>query len=885
MTAVPAAAQGDLSALRATVEHYYTAAGADPADPFVASALETLETLATQYSGAMLPDGSWGDLAYAEIPSTNWSPEQHVVRLLKMATAYNTPGQSLYNSAALLNQLELGLLYMQTFYSATRCTSTGNSTILQPGCGNWYQWVIGVPLKLGRLLVLMQGDLSSSIFDQAAASIAAHIGTKPQLTGANLLWSAQNHLYYALILNDSARMNLVKSAVITTLKLTIADGIQKDFSFQQHGALLYTGGYGASFADFAAAYAGWTQGTIYQVDATSFTNLTNYVYDGTAWTVFGPQYDVSVLGREVTRPGKTAGPALNALLNMSLITSSKQALIISAARQMLQSWALPLPVEIAGLAARVSPLTPTAMWPSGHKHYAESDHTVHRRPNYYASIKMLSKRMVAGELAVGEGKLGSRQSDGRLYLSLTSDEYYKNNVWPTMDWSRLPGITVEQKAGIANSTYGYGQKTFVGGTTDGQNGVSAMDYAPNGSLLRAKKSWFFFNDSIVFLTSGITLPNANHAETIIQQWPLSSPSSPLYIDGVEAASTMGWSQTVSAPQWAYADNIGYHFLDGNDVVAKRLNQSGSWSKLGAGPTTSYTNPFLTLLQDHGAYTAGANSAYAIVPGLASVTDMETWVAGGNIKVLQNDTVGSAVKHEAQNSTGIVFWVAGTVAGVTSNYPAVAYIGQSESDLTISAADPAQNTGVFRLTLPGYYRKTAGSASVVGSFGSEVTSFDFPRAGGVTSTVTLTPTTPPPPPVIVDNEAVGISGGGASYTGTWCASTLVAYGSPSLSSCGAGTETYRWTPDLASTGNYEVYIWYPASTSQSTAVKVTINHADGIATGTVNMQLTGSQWKKLVFPSTGTGIYRMVSGTTNYVEIRTDLKAIGSADAVKFVPVP
>jgi hypothetical protein len=454
-----------------------------------------------------------------------------------------------------------------------------------------------------------------------------------------------------------------------------------------------------------------------------------------------------------------------------------------------------------------------------------------------------------------------------------------------MDWSRLPGITVEQKAGIANSTYGYGQKTFVGGTADGQNGVSAMDYAPNGSLLRAKKSWFFFDDSIVFLTSGITLPNANHAETIIQQWPLSSPSSPVYIDGVEAASTIGWSQTVSAPQWAFADNIGYQFLDGNDVVAKRLNQSGSWSKLGAGPTTSYTNPFLTLLQDHGAYPAGATSAYAIVPGLASVTDMETWVAAGNISVLQNDAVGSAVKHEAQNATGIVFWVAGTVAGVTSNYPAVAYIVQSRGDLTISAADPAQSTGVFRLTLPGYYRKTAGSASVVGSFGPEVTYFDFPRAGGVTSTVTLTSTTPPPPPVVVDNEAVGISGGGVSYTGTWCASTLVSYGGPSLSSCGAGTETYRWTPDLASTGNYEVYIWYPASTSQSTAVKVTIKHTDGIATGTVNMRLTGSQWKKLVFPSTGTGIYRMLAGTTNYVEIRTDLTAIGSADAVRFVPVP
>ena len=95
---------------------------------------------------------------------------------------------------------------------------------------------------------------------------------------------------------------------------------------------------------------------------------------------------------------------------------------------------------------------------------------------------MFSTRTKSGESTNDENILGSRQSDGRFYLVLRGDEYFGRDVWPALDWTRLPGITVEQKADAASDTYGYGTRTFAGGTGDGRNGVSAMELAPLDSV-------------------------------------------------------------------------------------------------------------------------------------------------------------------------------------------------------------------------------------------------------------------------------------------------------------------------------------------------------------------------------------------------------------------
>ncbi len=379
---------------------------------------------------------------------------------------------------------------------------------------------------------------------------------------------------------------------------------------------------------------------------------------------------------------------------------------------MMQAWPWGLPTEPAGLAAIVEGAGYAAAWPSGHGHYYESDYTVHRRPGWFASVKMFSTRTKSGERTNGENILGSRQSDGRFYLSLKGDEYFGHDVWPSLDWSRLPGITVEKTPNAADDTYGYGSNAFAGGTGDGRNGVSAMELVPIDSSLRAKKSWFFFDDAIVFLTSGISAMTGNRVETIVNQWPLANPNAPL----------------VSGPNWSVADGVGCYFPTGAKVNTIRETRSGTWASLGgSSDTTMHTTTFLTMWIDHGVMPSNATAEYVIVPN-TSPEAMRSWVATNPIAIVANNANAAAVRRG--NALAIVFWSAGSVQGYESDVPAIVYITESREAINLSVADPTNGTGTIRLIVPGRFSGPNATASY------RSTTIEAPRDGGKTFNVTL-----------------------------------------------------------------------------------------------------------------------------------------------------
>ena len=100
-----------------------------------------------------------------------------------------------------------------------------------------------------------------------------------------------------------------------------------------------------------------------------------------------------------------------------------------------------------------------------------------------------------------------------------------------------------------------------------------------------------------------------------------------------------------------------------------------------------------------------------------------------------------------------------------------------------------------------------------------------------------------------------------------------YGTSSLHSCGSAHDTYRWTPNVATTGDYDVYIRWTASSTRSTTVPVTVQHAAGTTTRNFNQQITGGTWVLH-------GRYRLNAGTTGYVQT-SDVNGQACADAVRF----
>jgi MYXO-CTERM domain-containing protein len=712
--------------------------GGSSTDAAVVSLKNAVVSSATALLPKLTANGSFSDIDYTGAPAANWGVGTHFSRVLTLAQAYQIQGGTLYHSPTLLTSIQAALTYgtgAAYYCGAASCVT-----------GNWWWWQIGVPLDLGPTLILMQGPIDASTIASLTAKLSFHIGddaAMTALTGENELWVALGHIYVAVLSDSIADASAIEAAVQSTAAVnsgSLGDGIKPDESFQFHGGQLYTGGYGSDYAGDIMTYLGLTDGTVFGLPSSAVTQAVDYIADGVAWCVYDSYFDPAVRGREITRP--ESGPApLEAFVPAALASSPIQSELQAYAKELVTERGTG-GLDIVTQAEQVKSLPVTAAFPSGHRHFPSSDYTVHRRSSSFVSIKMLSTRTKSGELVNGEGLQGARQSDGKLYLVLKGDEYLGGpngkGLWPAVDWTRLPGITVMQNGNAASTDYGIGTEAFVGGTSDGQNGVSAMVLAPIGGTLHAKKSWFFFEGYIVFLANSITATAAAPVETIVEQWPLSSETVPVMADGMTVA-TGAYSATLPMTHWMAADGLGYFFPGGSSVDVVVKEQTGDWSSLGVS-SGSVSAPFLTLALEHGNAPTNATAAYAIT---TDGQDMSTFAASPPFSVIQNDATVSAVA--GQGAAGAVFWSAANVTllgtMIASDTPAVVWLSSSGTTTTLSVADPAQGAGTIHVTVSGAFKSAAGGdpGITVALTGANAT-LSVDRAGGVTHTATLSTVT-------------------------------------------------------------------------------------------------------------------------------------------------
>lgn len=122
--------------------------------------------------------------------------------------------------------------------------------------------------------------------------------------------------------------------------------------------------------------------------------------------------------------------------------------------------------------------------------------------------------------------------------------------------------------------------------------------------------------------------------------------------------------------------------------------------------------------------------------------------------------------------------------------------------------------------------------------------------------------------------------GVAITGTWTSSTSTAgyYRTNYIhdGNTGAtGGKSIRFTPGLPASGNYDVYLNWPAGANRASNTPVDVNYAGGTSTLSINQQVGGS-WQLL-------GNFSFSAGTAGNVLIRNDgANGYVMADAVKFV---
>ena len=155
-----------------------------------------------------------------------------------------------------------------------------------------------------------------------------------------------------------------------------------------------------------------------------------------------------------------------------------------------------------------------------------------------------------------------------------------------------------------------------------------------------------------------------------------------------------------------------------------------------------------------------------------------------------------------------------------------------------------------------------------------------NVSAVERTFSVKSTSPPPPAneIILDNLGVGLTDATRSFTGKWCLSGAAnKYGTTSLYSCGTARDTYRWTPTIATAGNYDVYVWWSANPNRAANVPIAVKHNAGTASKIFNEKLGGGAWVLH-------GRYGFAAGSAGYVET-SDVNGQAAADAVRFLRVP
>jgi len=643
--------------------------------PSGSAAIDYLHSAAAKDAAALKPDGSWPDINYAAQQRSVWTTADHLDRVLLMAKSARAFRDSGHPDGALKAKIIAALRWWT------------DHDYQNP---NWWWNQIGVPELLGQIGNLMLPEIPRDELVKMVAIMKRSNWRRGPWTGANLTWGVGIEIARGCMENDPGVVAEGYARMYDEIKIVspLQDGIQQDYSFHQHGAQLYNGGYGLDFAQDVARFISFSGGTRFQIPSDRMAIFSAYLLDGEQWFIRGPgaAFDYSSVGREITRPAKapslkkqSAGPiypALGAVYGLAHAVTLLAAEPTSQQKQ-LQAFTARLRGD-----ANALPFT-------GNKQFWCSDYMAQRRSGYFMSVKMLSQRMFNAELVNSEGKKSVHLSDGANFLYLTGDEYL--NIFPVWDWTKIPGTTAIQgtlQTGELNPIHARGQTTFDGGVSDGTYGLAEMNLKRGN--LTADKAWFFFDSSYMALGAGITLENDSEHDvaTSVNQPLLKGDVLTNQASGPLRQGSYGFES--SKRVWIYHDHVGYVFAPDTRVSLSLGPQTGRWSDIGTGPDTPVTINVFNLWIDHGHAPQEAHYEYTVLPN-ATPAEVAQRTAKPLLRVLSNTSAIQAVYNPRLKLAEIVFrqpaYIATPIGTVRVDHECLLLVRQTGTGWRVTASDP------------------------------------------------------------------------------------------------------------------------------------------------------------------------------------------------------
>lgn len=569
------------------------------------------------YIKALRPDGSWPDINYADVKRSGWEPKLHAERILELCKLYNSNGTKYYHSKQLAKTIHSALNY---WFSQKLM------------CKNWWYNEIGIPKTLGSAFILFEKQLNE---DEMQSAIRVMNNSKFGMTGQNKVWLAGNVLIRGLLQHDFALVKAARDTIVSEIVTDRMEGIKADWSFHQHGAQQQFGNYGLSYITGMSFFSGLFSGTSLALSSYQQNILTSLIDKGYRWVIWHGAMDVNALGRQFFH---------NAPIH-------KVFSLAFAMKELKDSSFEPLEMKNSFI---------------GHKHFWNSDLTVHRSPEWMASVKLSSNRVIGSEGVNEDNLQGYYLADGATYIYVDGNEYL--NIYPFWDWRKIPGITsYDTSLPLPNlRTHKYKHPAdFVGGVTDGKLGLTSMKFNRDG--LRANKSWIFTDQFVLCLGSAI-----------------SSDSTLAVTTSIEQCAKNGELIRMANDQRFFHNHTGYILLQPDKIVATVEKRKGRWCDvMQMYKAEVLENEVVSIYLNHGKSPNDESYQYLILP--ASSANKVKQFDIQSIQVIRNDKSAQAVSLD----NGHLFFV--------SAYDKVNLSLDKETDFT------ADSTGLFiiRRTIQGW----------------------------------------------------------------------------------------------------------------------------------------------------------------------------------------
>jgi len=462
-------------------------------------------------------------------------------------------------------------------------------------CSNWWYNVISTPNLLGEIALLARDAIPQNVIAAILPLMADGCFTEncspKDYTGANAAWLAYSTLKYGILTHSDAAIQSAVNKLKSELDFSTGEGIRTDGTFMQHGARLYSGGYGIDLISNTADMLYLMDGTAYGLREDDFSALSTMILEGLQYLSIGNLAEPQSVGRKIALPGGTSLDGLPQYLRM-----------LAALDEM------PDKDELEAYALSIENNTRASL---GLKYFDQARLIVIYNPDFYFCFRGCGKNLYYAENLNDENILSYNSSFGTTTTIVGRTADFEA-LQPVQDYSLIPGTTAVYETDeqlLAHTDY---NKRKLSGTFGGKTvGDFAVSFAQSKhENISFTVACFATENSAILLGTGLSTTEKKAMVTTLQQ-------------------EIARGDYTRSGDTVIHNGVKYTKLSGGELTAVIKTQTGNWRRNDAtGNADAHAEDVFTLtMEDVGSY------AYTV---MGENTD-ETY------EVLSNTTTVQAVK--------------------------------------------------------------------------------------------------------------------------------------------------------------------------------------------------------------------------------------------------